>query len=84
MQFSKNMLFSYKIAPNCVKLILLVSRNYHYASTSHHSLSSLSIDFLRKISALSVYPNFISLSILTLRVNLSKLNNVGDQSVDLV
>ena len=65
MQFSKNMLFFYKIAPNYVKLILLVSRNYHYASTSHHSLSSLFIDFLRKISALSVYPNINCLSILT-------------------
>ena len=69
MQFSKNMLFFYKIAPNFVKLILLVSRNYHYASTSHHSFSLLSIDFLRKIytktSAKLVYPNFKSLSILT-------------------
>ena len=48
MQFSKNMLFFYKIAPNFVKLILLVSRNYHYASTSHHSFSFLSIDFIKK------------------------------------
>ena len=52
MQFSKNMLFFYKIAPNFVKLILLVSRNYHYASTSHHSFSLLSNDFLRKIDSL--------------------------------
>ena len=49
MQFSKNMLFFYKIVPNFVKLILLVSRNYHYASTSHHSFSLLFIDFIRKI-----------------------------------
>ncbi len=48
MQFSKNMLFFYKIATNFVKLILLVSRNYHYASTSHHSFSFLSIDFIKK------------------------------------
>ena len=69
MQFSKNMLFFYKIAPNCVKLILLISRNYHYASTSPHSFSLLSIDFiLEKL----------------MRVDLSKLNNKGDQSVDLV
>ena len=69
MQFSKNSVFFYKIAPKFVKLILLVSRNYHYASASHHSLSLLSIDLLRKIctrtSAKLVYPNFISLSILT-------------------
>ena len=35
-------------------------------------------------TALLVYPNINCLSILTLRVDLSKLNNVGDQSVDLV
>ena len=65
MQFSNNIFIFYKITPNFVKLILLVSRNYHYASTSHHSLSLLSIDFIRKISALSVYPNINCLSILT-------------------
>ena len=48
MQFSKNIFIFYKIAPNFVKLILLVSRNYHYASTLPHSFSLLCIDFLRK------------------------------------
>ena len=48
MQFSKNSIFFYKIVPNFVKLILLVSRNYHYASTSPHSFFLLSIYFIRK------------------------------------
>ena len=48
MQFSKNIFIFYKIAPNFDKLILLVSRNYHYASTSPHSFFLLCIDFLRK------------------------------------
>ena len=54
MQFSKNIMFFYKIAPNCVKLILLVSRNYHYASTSHHSFSLLSIYFVIKTNPTKV------------------------------